>query len=176
MNIEQIEDFSKWYVIYTHPKQEERASDNLRSWGVETLNAKLRTRRFNEFTGAPSYLSKPLFPRYVFAKFNAQKQLGKICFTRGVNNVVSFGGLPASVDDSIIQVVNDRIDKNGYVKDGEELKRGDKVIVEAGPLRDLVGVFEQELKDSERISILLTTISYQGRLVVSKDSLKKIND
>jgi transcriptional antiterminator RfaH len=174
MFIDQNEDATRWYVVYTNPKQEERASDNLRSWGVETLHAKLRTRRFNEFTGAPSFISKPLFPRYVFAKFNALKQLGKICFTRGVNNVVRFGGQPASVDDSIIEILNDRIDQNGFVKRAEELKQGDRVVVKAGPLRDFVGVFEQELKDSERISILLTTISYQGRLVVSRDLIEKI--
>jgi transcriptional antiterminator RfaH len=174
MIIDQNEDFTRWYVVYTNPKQEERASDNLRSWGVETLHAKLKTRRFNEFTGAPSLVSKPLFPRYVFAKFNARRQLGKICFTRGVNNVVSFGGQPASVDDSIIEILNDRIDQNGFVKRAEELKQGDRVIVKAGPLRDFVGVFERELKDSERISVLLTTISYQGRLVVSRDLIEKI--
>ena len=175
MNIEQIKDATQWYVVYTNPKQEDRASDNLRSWGVETLHAKLRTCRYNQFTGAPTFLTKPLFPRYIFAKFNAQKQLAKICFTRGVNNVVSFGGQPASVDESIIQIVSDRIDKDGFVKVGEELKRGDRVIVKAGPLRDFVGVFEEELKDSERISVLLTTISYQGRLVVSRDLLEKVS-
>jgi transcriptional antiterminator RfaH len=174
MSIEQIEDSKRWYVVYTNAKQEERATHNLRSWGVETLHAKLRTRRFNEFTGAPSFISKPLFPRYVFAKFNARKQLAKICFTRGVSTVVSFGGTPASVDDSIIQILDDRIDENGFVKSGEALHPGDRVIVKAGPLRDFVGVFEQELKDSERISILLTTISYQGRLVVSRELIEKI--
>ena len=173
MNIEHIEDSTRWYVVYTNAKQEERASANLRSWGVETLHAKLRSRRYNEFTGAPSFVSKPLFPRYVFARFNARKQLAKICFTRGVNHVVSFGGQPASVDESIIQILNDRIDQNGFVKRVEKLKPGDKVVVKAGPLRDFVGIFEEELKDSERISVLLTTISYQGRLVVSRDLIEK---
>ena len=142
---------------------------------METLHAKLRTRRYNEFTGVPSFLTKPQFPRYIFAKFNARQQLAKICFTRGVHNVVSFGGQPASVDENIIQIVYDRIDKNGFVKVGEDLKRGDKVIIRGGPLRDFVGVFEQELKDRDRISVLLTTIRYQGRLVVSKHLLEKIS-
>ncbi|HEX7332887.1 MAG TPA: transcription termination/antitermination NusG family protein [Pyrinomonadaceae bacterium] len=174
MGIELLADSPQWYVVHTNPKQEERVNANLRAWGVETVNAKLRTRRYNEFTGAPSILTKPLFPRYVFAKFNACKQLAKICFTRGVHNVVSFGGQPALVDESVIQIVTDRIDKDGYVKTGDNLNRGDKVIIRAGPLRDFIGVFEQELKDSERISVLLTTINYQGRAVVSRDLLEKI--
>ena len=173
MNIEPLNDISQWYVVHTNSKQEERADSNLRAWGVETLHPKLRTRRFNEFTGVAKYIEKPLFPRYIFAKFNARKQLAKISFTRGVHNVVSFGGQPTSVDEDIIRIVSDRIDQNGFVKMGE-LKQGDKVVVKAGPLRDFEGVFEQQIKDSERITVLLTTISYQGRLVISKDLLEKV--
>lgn len=175
MGIELLADSPQWYVVHTNPKQEERANGNLRAWGLETLHAKLKTRRYNEFTGAPSLLTKPLFPRYIFAKFNARKQLAKICFTRGVHHVVSFGGQPATVDESIIQIVTNRIDKDGFVKTGDELNRGDKVIIKAGPLRDFVGVFEQKLKDNERVSVLLTTINYQGRLVVNRDLLEKIS-
>lgn len=175
MRIEQIEDAPQWYVVYTNPKQEERASDNLRAWGVEILHPKLRTHRYNEFTGAPSLLTKSLFPRYIFAKFNARQQLSNICLTRGVNNVVRCDGQPAQVGESIIETVNARIDKNGFVKAGEDLKRGDKVVIRAGPLRHFVGVFDEELKESERISILLTTISYQGRLVVNKDAIEKLS-
>src|SRR5215208_4931854 len=137
MNIEPVDDIPQWYVVHTNLRQEERADCNLRAWGVETLHPKLKTRRFNEFTGAPTYITKSLFPRYIFAKFNASKQLGKISFTRGVHDVLRFGGKPVSVDEDIIKVVSSRIDENGFVEMGEEmgeLKRGDKVVIKAGPL------------------------------------------
>ena len=91
MSSEIGQETSQWYVVHTNPKQEERADSNLRAWGVETLHPKLKTRRFNEFTGAPTVTTRPLFPRYIFAKFNAREQLAKISFTRGVHYVVSFG-------------------------------------------------------------------------------------
>jgi len=172
MSIEAV-DHPQWYVVHTHPKQEDRANSNLRVWGVETLHPKLKTRRVNEFTGAITYLTKPMFPRYIFAKFDARKQLAKISFTRGVHHVVSFGGQPTPVEDEIIQIISDRIDQNGFVKIGEELKQGDRVVIKAGPLRDFEGVFERELNDSERISVLLTTISYQGRVVVNRSLLER---
>ena len=175
MSIEAVDDVSQWYVVHTNPKQEDRADSNLRAWGVETLHPKLRTHRLNTFTGAPTYITKPLFPRYIFAKFNLAKQLAKISFTRGVHHVVSFGGQPVSVDENIIETVNSRIDKNGFVKIDEELKEGDKVVIKAGPLRDFQGIFERQLKDNDRISILLTTISYQGRLVISRDLLERVS-
>ena len=173
MSIEVVDHLPQWYVVHTNPKQEDRADSNLRCWGVETLHPKLKTRRVNEFTGALTYLTKPMFPRYLFAKFNARKQLAKISFTRGVHHVVSFGGQPTPVEDEIIEIMRARIDENGFVSFGEELKQGDKVVIKAGPLRDFEGVFERELNDSERISVLLTTISYQGRVVVSRDLLER---
>lgn len=164
---------SQWYVVHTNPKQEDRANSNLRVWGVETLHPKLKARRVNEFTGAITYITKPLFPRYIFAKFNASKQLAKISFTRGVHHVVSFGGQPTSVDEDIIQIISARIDKDGFAKIGEDLKQGDKVVIKAGPLRDFEGIFERELNDHERISVLLDTITYQGRLVINRDLLER---
>ena len=42
-----------------------------------------------------------------------------------------------------------------------EYKPGDKVVFSAGPLRDLIGIFEREVKGSERSMILLSAIGYQ---------------
>jgi transcriptional antiterminator RfaH len=171
----EIGDTSQWYVVHTNAKQEERADSNLRAWGIETLNPKLKSRRFNEFTGAPTVTTKPLFPRYLFAKFNARQQLAKISYTRGVHYVVTFGGFPVSVDEDIIQIVKDRVDPSGFVKLGDDLKQGDRVVIKAGPLREFEGIFERKLKDNERITVLLTTISFQGRLVINKDLIEKVN-
>ena len=162
MGVERLLDNREWYVVHTHLKQEERANDNLKSLGIETLHAKLRTHRYNEFTGVPTYITQPLFPRYIFAKFNAREQLRKIRFTRGVHNVVCFGENPASVDQEIIDIIRARIDENGFVKANDELKPGDKVVISAGPLRNLIEIFEREVEGTERSMILLTAIGYQG--------------
>ncbi len=175
MSFEPGEDTYRWYVVHTNPKQEERANNNLRAWGVETLHPKLKTRHYNQFTGAATYITQPLFPQYIFAKFDARKQLPKIWFTRGVHDVVTFGGHPASVDEEIIEIIQARIDQNGFVRIEDDLKHGDKVIVKAGPFRNLLGLFEREHDENERIIILLAAINYQGRLVVRRDLVQKVS-
>jgi transcriptional antiterminator RfaH len=172
MSFERWADVRQWYVVHTHLKQEQRANENLRSLGVETLHAKLRTCRYNEFTGAPTYLTQPLFPRYIFAKFNT-RELPKIRFTRGVYSVVSFGRSPVPVDQEIIDIIRARLGENGFVKTDDDLKPGDKVAISAGPLRNLIGIFEREIKGGDRITILLTAIEYQGRLVVDREWVKR---
>jgi transcriptional antiterminator RfaH len=172
MSIETATDERQWYVVHTKPKEEERANSNLVAWGVETLHAKLRTCRYNEFTGAPTYLTRPLFPRYIFAKF-ASKELFKILFTRGVHNVVCFGDGPACVSEEVINIIRARIDEHGFVKVNNDLKPGDKVIVSAGSLKNLIGIFERKVKGNERIMIMLDAIEFQGRLVVNRDLVKR---
>jgi len=80
-----------------------------------------------------------------------------------------------TVDDDVIRIVKDRVDQSGFVKLGEDMKQGDRVVIKAGPLREFEGIFERKLKDNERITVLLTTISYQGRLVINKDLIEKVN-
>lgn len=172
MSIETSVDDRAWCVVHTHPKQEERANSNLIAWGVETVYAKMKTRRHNEFTGVPTYITQPLFPRYLFAKFK-REQLSKILFTRGVHDVVCFGDGPALVSEEIIDVIRERIDQNGFVKLNNDLKPGDKVVISAGPLKNLIGVFEREVKGSERVMILLTAIGYQGHLEVDRNLIKR---
>ena len=116
MGVERWANSRQWYLVYTNLKQEDRANKNLEAWGVETVHAKLKTRRYNEFTGAPTSITQPLFPRYIFAKFNAREQLSKVRFTRGIQNVVCFGENLATVDEEIVDIIRDRIDENGFVK------------------------------------------------------------
>ena len=173
MSVETWTNHLQWYLVYTNLKQEERANENLKAWGVETVHAKLRARRYNEFTGAPTYITLPLFPRYLFAKFNAREQLSKVRFTRGIQNVVCFGANLATVDQDIIDIIRSRIDEDGFVKTNQELKPGDKVVISAGPLKNFMGIFEHEVKGSDRITILLTAIGYQGHLMVERDLVKR---
>ena len=174
MNIERSDDLCRWYVVHTNPKQEERANNNLRSWGVETLHAKLRTRRYNQFTGAASYITQPLFPRYIFAKFNARKQLPKIWFTRGVHSIVSFGSSPTPVNDDVIQIIQTRTAADGLVRIGDDLKAGDEVMIQEGPLRGIIGVFEKEMNEADRVRILLREVNFQGHVLVPRSDVKKL--
>ena len=100
----------RWYVVYTKSKQEERAESNLRAWGVETVLPRLCERR-----GA-RVLTAPLFPRYLFARFDAGRLLAKVRHTRGVHDVVAFGEQATPVDDSLVAVVRARIAADGFVR------------------------------------------------------------
>jgi transcriptional antiterminator RfaH len=167
-------DIARWYVIKTQPKQEVRAECNLRVLGINTFLPRISERQTIHFTGLPAYVIRPLFPRYLFAQFEISSMLRRVCFTRGVHSVVNFGNGPASVDDEIIEMIQSRVNEDGLVKLDNDLNEGDQVMIHNGPLRDLVGVFQYDIKGTDRVAILLSAISYQGRVVIEKDLIKKI--
>jgi transcriptional antiterminator RfaH len=169
-----IEDATSWYVIHTHPKQEDRACGNLRVLGVPIFNPKIRERRYNQFSIAPTYVTKPLFPRYIFAQFKVSDLYHKVRFTRGVYSVVSFGEGPTPIAEEVVTLILSNIKEDGFVRIDEEIRPGDRVMVKDGPLKNFAGIFEQEMKDADRIRILLETVSYQAHIEIEKEMVKKV--
>lgn len=169
-----LEERPAWYAIYTRPMAESRVDSNLRAWGLETFAPKIKARHDNQFTGKPVYVTRPLFPRYTFARFKLRGLMHKVTFTRGVQKIVSFGGRPTVIDDRVIELINSQVDEDGYVR-MDALRPGDKVVIKGGPFKDLVGIFDSSLKEHERVSILLTTVSFQNRIIVERDLVTKVD-
>jgi len=164
-----------WYVVHTHPKQEDRTSDNLLAWGIQILTPKLRVKKYNQFSGKVTQLAKPLFPGYIFSRFRFNELYHKIRFTRGVHSLVSFNNEPVPVDDEIIDVVRSKIGGDGFVKEFEPLQAGDQVVINDGRFHNFCGVFEREIPDSDRVRILLNTVNFQAHVVVDRMLVKKVS-
>ena len=173
MNKAAIEDLTRWYVIHTHPKQEDRAGSNLRVLGIPIFDPKIRERRYNQFSIAPTYVTKPLFPRYIFAQFRVHDLYHKVRFTRGVYSVVSFGDCPTPIAEEVIMLIRSNIKEDGFVRIDEEIRPGNRVMVKDGPLKNFAGIFEREMKDTDRVRILLESVSYQAHIEIERDMVKK---
>jgi transcription elongation factor/antiterminator RfaH len=164
-----------WFLIHTHPKQEERTIRNLEAWSVETLSPLIRDWRYDRFTGERTPIVKPLFSRYVFARFDLYCAFHKIRYARGVHEVVSFGSGPVEIDDAVIDLIRSRIGRDGFVIMDDDLKPGDKIVIKDGVLRDLTGVFERGIKASNRVVLLLNTVNYQARVKIEREYLNKLS-
>mgnify|MGYP001978633184 CR=1 FL=1 len=56
----------QWFLIYTKPHQEERAKENLENQGNEVFLPMIASEKTKQ---THSFSLKPMFPRYLFAKF-----------------------------------------------------------------------------------------------------------
>lgn len=163
----------RWYVISTKPKAEDRADKNLAAWGVETLAPKIREIRYNQFSGRPTYLIKPLFPRYIFARFDAESALHKVYYTRGVHSVVSAHHRPLEVDDEAIALIRSRMNVDGLASLSDDPELGDEVTINNGALKGLHGIFDKRIKGTERVMLLLSAVTYQARVIVDRSLVQK---
>ena len=151
-----------WYAIHTHPRQENRAAQNLSMWGVQLFTPSILKKY--EQGAAQKALVEPLFPGYIFARFDCAQMLHKINFTRGVHGVLTFGGKPAPIHDDIIALCRARISPDGFVHIAHGYKPGDRVVIQSGPFQNMHAVFEKEMPDHERVSVLLNSVNWQPRV------------
>src|SRR5215468_8378498 len=121
-----------WHLIHTRPKQEARAEYNLMTLNIETYTPMYKAKRVNQYTGKIDYRAKPLFPRYLFARFSINDLYHKVCFTRGVRSLVCYDNYPPEIDEEVIAMIQSREGKDGFVRIDEEFSAGDEVIITNG--------------------------------------------
>jgi transcriptional antiterminator RfaH len=158
---------TNWYAIHTHACREPVAAMNIERLGLEVFLPKIK--KTMKLLGAAQTVIKPLFPGYLFARFAPATYLHLIQYARGVRRVVGNGDRPLPVDDEIIMAVRSGMDEEGYLHmTPRPLRRGDRVVVQDGPLQGLIGTLDQEIDDRERVIILLEAIEYQARVLIDK--------
>jgi transcriptional antiterminator RfaH len=162
----------RWYAIHTKPKQEDRADANLRHWGLDTLTPRVADPWRDVSSHKAVDRVRPLFPGYLFARFDATALLHKVRLTRGVHSVVGFGELATPIDDEIIEFIRSRLSEDGCAL-LDAFQPGDAVEIVDGPMRSVVGVFQRDLGDQDRVVILLTAIGTCARVNVAKALVRK---
>lgn len=160
-----------WFAVHTKPRQEGMAEVSLKREGIETFYPKLKRRR--TIRRVRKWVTGPLFPSYIFARFDAAQSGRFVKYANGVINLVSFGGQPATVDEAIIQAIKTHATGDTVEVQPMALKPGDMVEIQAGPLRGLQGVFERAMSDRDRVVVLLDVLARGARVEVYRDQLEK---
>jgi transcription elongation factor/antiterminator RfaH len=161
-----------WYVIQTKPKKEEEAKSYLSVNGLEVFNPLIET--FTPRNGRISKELKPLFPSYIFGKFELEQDYPLVRWARGVKKVLGFGGYPVHVSEEVIELIKERTDENGIVKKAHHFEPNDVVRIKTGPLRELFGIFDRWVSDSERVRVLLNLIGYQPAVELHYSMIEKV--
>ena len=94
---------SNWYLIHTKIRQERVALDNLERQGFECFLPLMRAEKLRR--GALLVVQEALFPRYLFIRLGTgleSQSWAPIRSTLGVSRLVTFGLIPAKIDDELI--------------------------------------------------------------------------
>lgn len=158
-----------WCVVNTKPRQENNARLNLERLGVETFCPRLKQNRI--IRRKQRTVIGPLFPGYLFVRFDLAKHYRAVHYTQGVRGVVTFGSAPAMVDEEMIESIKSRLEDGSVVIQPSSLTPGQTVRILEGPLEGLEAIFEREMPAQERVVLLLRALSYQVRVLIDRKQI-----
>lgn len=148
------ESAARWYAVRTRSRFE------------ATTSSAFRDRGFPEFL--PTYLSRrqwsdrvkeirlPLFPGYVFCRFDASDPY-RILNSPGVVHIVGAGDKPIPVEDSEVEAVRRICESRLSAAPWLDPVAGQRVIIVRGPLRGIEGTFVR-MKDECRLIVSISLL------------------
>lgn len=159
-----------WFCLKSKPRQEAVAVRNLKAVGeIDIFFPRIRrTRRGHEKN---KEVVEPLFPGYIFVKFNPEDSQGTVKSTRGVLHLVSKNGKAVDVDHKVIDELK-ALGPDGILSMlDEELKVGAKIKVIRGIFAGSEGEVLKLATPQKRIAVLLTLLGAQQSVEMPMDDV-----
>jgi len=163
----------EWFVIQTKPNKEEEAKSYLSMKGLETFNPLMENFVIRNGTINKEY--KPLFAGYIFGKFALDSDYSLVRWGRGVKKILGLGrDYPTPVSEEVVEIIKRRTDSYGIVRKSYHFEASDRIRIKSGPLKDLLGIFERWVSESERVRVLLNLIGYQPAVEMHYSMIEKV--
>jgi len=160
-----------WYLVYTKPKSELKAQENLNRQGYKTYLPMVERNRRRY--GKNLKTTEAFFFRYLFINLDHEHDnWAPINSTIGVAQLIRFGSLPAVVPEKLIKSLKQNEDDAGFQQvENEKLKLGKNVEIINGPFSGHQGICQQ-LKSSERVVLLLDIVGKNTQVTLSMNDLQ----
>ncbi len=160
----------QWYAVQLRPRFEKIVAQHLVSKGYEKYLPLYRSRR--RWSDRVKEIELPLFPGYIFCKFDVLDRL-PILIIPGVMSVVSSGGGPLAVPEHEIRAVQNVVESGLPYGPWPSMCAGQRVEVRYGPLRGLEGTVV-EVKSTFQLIISVTLLSRYVSVAIDRDSVVPI--
>ena len=144
MELTHREDEMHWYALQLRPRFEKIVSMHLQSKGYEEYLPVYRSKR--RWSDRVKEISLPLFPGYIFCRFDMNQRL-PVLVIPGVMSIVSFGGNAIPVSEQEILAVQTIVNSGYPYEPSAYTTVGRRVTIERGPLRGLEGIVAEPKKN-----------------------------
>lgn len=159
-----------WVLVYTKAKQEIRANENLKKQGFKTFLPLISAS--NKDSEHESLV--PVFPRYLFAEVKTNSDnWTSIKSSYGVSNIVMFGDIFASIPFRIIQLIQDKLDKDCVYQEeisSTPFRKGDLLTIKGGRFAGIDAIFLTN-KSKERVTLLLKLLNTTVNAEIAKSDI-----
>ncbi|MBP5190061.1 MAG: UpxY family transcription antiterminator [Bacteroidales bacterium] len=164
----------QWVALYTNPRFEKKAEQNLKEAGFEVY-LPLR-KELHSWSDRKKWVEVPLLKSYIFAKITSKQEI-PVVNVSGIVSLVKFRGHIATIPEEEIQMMKDFIaaEINVQVQSVERLHRGAKVRIHSGPLAGKVGVLVSDCEEGN-FAVEITGISMAMVIYVDKDLMDELQE
>ena len=154
----------EWFALAVKPRHEKSVAQVLHTKGYETFVPLYKHR--NRHAARLRDFELPLFPGYVFSRFELFKRL-PVIITPGVTRILGVGPHPTPVDPIEIASLRKTLDKALSARTIPFLQTGNKVRICEGPLQGVLGIIVSVRGEAR---IVLSATLLQRSVMVEVDS------
>ena len=159
-----------WYVLHTKSRHESVVNDGLARKSVEVYLPKITVpskRRDRKKT-----IRVPLFPGYVFVKTDLHPHTHlEIVKVAGAVRFIGNKQGPLSIADETVESLKIMVESDYAVTTGNNLRKGDNVLVVHGPLEGVMGTFVR-YGGKGRIVVNVEALNQYAGVEVSEDDIE----
>jgi transcription antitermination factor NusG len=160
----------QWFALQVRFNCERNVSTHLKRKGFEQFVPAYRVRR--RWSDRMKELECPLFPCYVFCRFDPNHRL-PILQTPGVVSVVSYGSEPVPIRDEEILHLQTMVNNCRSMTPWPYLRVGQKVRVVGGALHGLEGLL-LHLRNDRRIVVSVNLLQRSVAAQIDRESVEPI--
>jgi transcription antitermination factor NusG len=157
-----------WFALQVKFRHEKTVSQALRGKGYTEYLPLYRGRHHSG--GRFQDVDLPLFPTYVFCRFDPLRRL-PILTTPGVFSIVGTRSEPLMVDEEELGTVRRLITFGSHAEPWPFLQVGDPVYVEEGPLRGTHGIL-QRFKNEYRLVISISLLQRSVAIEIDRSCVR----
>jgi transcription antitermination factor NusG len=161
-----------WFAVQVRTRWEQSTAKILSGKGYEILLPTYEMER--RWGGRNRTVEAPLFPGYVFCRFDVLKRL-PILVTPGVISVVSRGRVPVPVEHSEIAAIQTLVASGVQAEPWPYLEAGERVRIEDTALRGVEGLF-LSLKGSRRVVVSVSLLQRSVALEIDRALVSPIRE
>lgn len=153
-----------WFALQVRSQRESHVAEQLGAKGYEIFLPMQACRK--RWSDRIKKVDLPLFSGYLFCRFDPYDRL-PILKTPWLLQIVGFNHIPSPVDDEEITAIRTLVASGTATQPWPFVGLGEKVRIESGPLRGVVGVLTQ-VKGNHKLVVSITLL--QRSVAVEIDS------
>lgn len=159
-----------WYCLRSQPKHEHVAAANLRRlYGFSVLNPRIRFKKVTR--RGMVWVTEPVFPSYLFARFDRSQSMNAVMHAPGVAGVVHFGAYWPTIPQGMMEELYALVGDEEVRMIEQTLNVGDEVEIVDGGFCGFTGVVTRLMPARDRVAVLMDFFGRQTLVEVGRNAV-----